>query len=155
MVTVFLWNFYREYPPQLPSPLARKIFSESNGYNFCRPSFCNWSHPYITPPGLYPFEALAEIFDFVAGLVQRVPKKTNEVKFDLLNSTASQGDCNWENFVVFGCGSSLLPLYPHQSSWAETVRRSRRISTMINLMKTVTLSGNDEAKGWVIGVEWV
>ena len=33
-------------------------------------------------------EALAEIFDFVAGLVQRVPKKTNEVKFDLLNSTA-------------------------------------------------------------------
>ena len=61
---------------------------------------------------LYPFEALAEISRFVAGLVQRVLKKTNEVKFDLLNSTASQGDCNWENFVVFGCGSSLLPLYP-------------------------------------------
>ena len=33
-------------------------------------------------------EALAEIFDFVAGLVQRVPKKTNEVKTDLQNSTA-------------------------------------------------------------------
>ena len=27
---------------------------------------------------LDPFEALAEIFDFVAGLVQRVPKKPNE-----------------------------------------------------------------------------
>ena len=40
-------------------------------------------------------EALAEIFDFVAGLVQRVPKKINEVKSDLLNSTASQGDCRW------------------------------------------------------------
>ena len=33
-------------------------------------------------------EALAEIFDFVAGLVQRVPKKTNEVQSDLQNSTA-------------------------------------------------------------------
>ena len=33
-------------------------------------------------------EALAEIFDFVAGLVQRVPKKMNEVKSDLQNSTA-------------------------------------------------------------------
>ena len=37
-------------------------------------------------------EALAEIFDFAAGLVQRVPKKPNEVKADLQNSTASQGD---------------------------------------------------------------
>ena len=50
----------------------------------------------MTPPGLYPFEALAEIFDFVAGLVQRVPKKPNEIKADLQNSTASQGDCSWE-----------------------------------------------------------
>ena len=41
-----------------------------------------------TPPGLYPFEALAEISDFVAGLVQRVPKKPNEMKADLQNSTA-------------------------------------------------------------------
>ena len=32
---------------------------------------------------LYPFEALAEIFDFAAGLVQRVPKKPNIVKADL------------------------------------------------------------------------
>ncbi len=48
------------------------------------------------PTDLYPFEALAEIFDFVAGLVQRVPKKINEVKSDLLNSTASHGDCSWE-----------------------------------------------------------
>ena len=32
---------------------------------------------------LNPFEALAEIFDFVAGLVQRVPKKPNKVKADL------------------------------------------------------------------------
>ena len=37
---------------------------------------------------LYPFEALAEISDFVAGLVQRVPNKPNEVKVDLQNSTA-------------------------------------------------------------------
>ena len=47
---------------------------------------------------LYPFEALAEIFDFVAGLVQRVPKKTSTVKSDLLNTTASQGDCSWEGY---------------------------------------------------------
>ena len=33
-------------------------------------------------------EALAEISDFVAGLVQRVPKKTSIAKSDLLNSTA-------------------------------------------------------------------
>ncbi len=33
-------------------------------------------------------KALAEIFDFVAGLMQRVPKKTNAVKSDLQNSTA-------------------------------------------------------------------
>ncbi len=33
-------------------------------------------------------EALAEIFDFVAGLVQRVPKKASIAKLDLLNSTA-------------------------------------------------------------------
>ena len=32
---------------------------------------------------LDPFEALAEIFDFVAGLVQRVPKNPNEMKADL------------------------------------------------------------------------
>ena len=32
--------------------------------------------------------SLAEIFDFVAGLVQRVPKKMNKVKSDLQNSTA-------------------------------------------------------------------
>ena len=37
---------------------------------------------------LYPFEALAEIYDFAAGLVQRVPKKPSEVKADLKNSTA-------------------------------------------------------------------
>ena len=33
-------------------------------------------------------EALAEIFDFVAGLVQSVPKKTSVAKSDLLNTTA-------------------------------------------------------------------
>ena len=49
---------------------------------------------------LYPFEALAEISDFVAGLVQRVPKKPNVMKADLLNSTASQGDCSWDGFIV-------------------------------------------------------
>ena len=37
-------------------------------------------------------EALAEIFDFVAGLVQWVPKKPSIVKADFQNSTASQGD---------------------------------------------------------------
>ena len=37
---------------------------------------------------LDPFEALAEIFDFTAGLVQRVPKKSSITKADLLNSTA-------------------------------------------------------------------
>ena len=41
---------------------------------------------------LDPFEALAEISRFVAGLVQRVPKKPNIAKADLLNSTASQDD---------------------------------------------------------------
>ena len=43
----------------------------------------NIKHQYLTSPRLYPFEALAEIFDFVAGLVQRVPKKPNEMKADL------------------------------------------------------------------------
>ena len=47
----------------------------------------------MTSPRLDPFEALAEIFDFVAGLVQRVPEKTSIAKADLQNSTASQGDC--------------------------------------------------------------
>ena len=42
-------------------------------------------------------EALAEIFDFAAGLVQRVPKKPSEVKADLQNSTASQ------DYQVGGC----------------------------------------------------
>ena len=51
---------------------------------------------WLGPQRLYPFEALAEISDFVAGLVQRVPKKPNEMKADLLNSTASQGDYSWE-----------------------------------------------------------
>ena len=33
-------------------------------------------------------KALAEIFDFVAGLMQSVPKKTSIAKSDLQNSTA-------------------------------------------------------------------
>ena len=66
----------------------------------------------MTSPGLYQFEALAEIFDFVAGLVQRVPKKPNEMKADLQNSTASQGDC-----LPFGFLNSAHPteLYPHSN----------------------------------------
>ena len=44
-------------------------------------------------------EALAEIFDFAAGLVQRVLKKPSEVKADLQNSTASQGDCSWDGIL--------------------------------------------------------
>ena len=43
-------------------------------------------------------EALAEISDFVAGLVQRVPKKMNKVKSDLQNSTASHGDDHLPTF---------------------------------------------------------
>ena len=35
-------------------------------------------------------KALAEISDFVAGLMQRVPKKTSIAKFDLQNSTANR-----------------------------------------------------------------
>ena len=46
---------------------------------------------------LDPFEALAEISRFVAGLVQRVPKKTSMAKSDLQNSTASQGDDHLTN----------------------------------------------------------
>ena len=46
---------------------------------------CSWD-------GLCSVEALAEIFDFVAGLVQRVPKKPSVVQADLQNSTASQDD---------------------------------------------------------------
>ncbi len=42
----------------------------------------------LDPRRLYPFKALAEIFDFVAGLVQRVPEKPNEMKAYLQNSTA-------------------------------------------------------------------
>ncbi|ERT64885.1 hypothetical protein HMPREF1252_1441 [Peptoniphilus sp. BV3AC2] len=42
--------------------------------------------------GYCSVEALAEIFDFVAGLVQRVPNKPSEVQADLLNSTAPQDD---------------------------------------------------------------
>ena len=53
----------------------------------------------LYPRRLYPFEALAEIFDFVAGLVQRVPKKPNKMKADLLNSSASQGNCSWDVLV--------------------------------------------------------
>ena len=58
------------------------------------------SFAYIALKKLDPFEALAEISDFVAGLVQRVPKKMNEVKSDLQNSTAPQGDCSWEVIVA-------------------------------------------------------
>ena len=53
---------------------------------------CN-NHQSLASPGLYPFEALAEIYDFAVGLVQRVPKKTNKVKADLQNSTVSKDDC--------------------------------------------------------------
>ncbi|EFM26077.1 hypothetical protein HMPREF9225_0396, partial [Peptoniphilus duerdenii ATCC BAA-1640] len=41
-------------------------------------------------------KALAEIFDFVAGLMQRVPKKPNEMKADLQNSTAMLVKKNWK-----------------------------------------------------------
>ncbi|EFM25396.1 hypothetical protein HMPREF9225_0959 [Peptoniphilus duerdenii ATCC BAA-1640] len=74
----------------------------------------------LGPRRLYPFEALAEIFDFVAGFVQRVPKKTNKVKSDLQNSTASQDDCNWEIVlqIVLKEGS-----HPERRRWSfnETV----------------------------------
>ena len=54
------------------------------------------------------FEALAEISRFVAGLVQRVPKKPNDMKTDLQNSTASQGDCSWEVTIIFFFGKDGL-----------------------------------------------
>ena len=62
---------------------------------------------------LYPFEVLAEIFDFVAGLVQRVPKKPNEMKADLQNSTASQDD---------QLGGYSLKKYPNEDSHPERRR---------------------------------
>ena len=40
-------------------------------------------------------EALAEIFDFVAGLVQRVPNKASIAKLDLQNSTARLWNLNF------------------------------------------------------------
>ena len=57
---------------------------------------------------LYPFEVLAEISDFVAGLVQRVPKKTSITKSDLQNSTASQGDCSWVGILLYFFGIDRL-----------------------------------------------
>ena len=91
----FIYSF-----SQLQSPWARKFISESNGYNIRRSSLGKWNHLYITSPRLYPFEALAEISDFVAGLVQRVPKKPSEVNADLQNSTASQGDGSCEDCLA-------------------------------------------------------
>ena len=63
---------------------------------------------------LYPFEALAEISRFAAGLVQRVPKKPNEVKADLQNSTAilatlAQGDGSWEGAPSCDCSWEGAP----------------------------------------------
>ncbi|WP_036746904.1 hypothetical protein [Peptoniphilus sp. BV3AC2] len=70
------------------------------------------------------FEALAEIFDFTAGLVQRVPKKPSVVKADLQNSTASHDDrlgrlmldrfkssALFKDLTPLGCGSKMLPLW--------------------------------------------
>ena len=79
---------------------------------------------------LYPFEALAEIFDFVAGLVQRVPKKPSIMKADLQNSTASQGDFSWEGFScrAYHYGSRLLPLQK-----SHMVTRSRTGITVVRI----------------------
>ena len=60
---------------------------------------------------LDPFEALAEISRFAAGLVQRVPKKTSIAKSDLLNSTAAQGDCSWYGFYVNGSVGHVATRY--------------------------------------------
>ena len=49
---------------------------------------CSISINYLQGLKTSRVEALAEIFDFVAGLVQRVPKKTSIAKSDLQNSTA-------------------------------------------------------------------
>ena len=54
----------------------------------CRSMGCNHRHHLKTSR----FKALAEIFDFAAGLVQRVPKKTSIAKADLQNSIAFQDD---------------------------------------------------------------
>ena len=49
---------------------------------------------------LYPFDSralgsFAQGDDHLDTSLQRVPKKSNEMKADLQNSTASQGDCSW------------------------------------------------------------
>ena len=70
---------------------------------------------------LYPFEALAEIFDFVAGLVQRVPKKASTARLDLQNSTASQGDFSWEYYCSLRLWKqNASATTPNGSSWADT-----------------------------------
>ena len=53
---------------------------------------CSISINYLQGLKTSRVEALAEISDFVTGLVHRVPKKPNVMKADLLNSTASQDD---------------------------------------------------------------
>ena len=52
-------------------------------------------------------EALAEIFDFVAGLVQRVPKKPSIAKSDLQNSTARL----WNLDFRYGCEYECMLSY--------------------------------------------
>ena len=53
-------------------------------------------------------KALAEIFDFAAGLMQRVPKKTSIAKFDLQNSTANRAPST--HLALGGFGSDFLIL---------------------------------------------
>ena len=40
--------------------------------------------------------------------MQRVPKKANEVKADLQNSTAAQGDCSWGGMSLYFFGIDRL-----------------------------------------------
>ena len=95
--------------------------------------------------------------------MQRVPKKTNEMKSDLQNSTASQGDCSWVGILLYFFGIDRLNIgqilrltsfaqddhvgvmtfYKGDCSWDAFYEDNR--------METVTLSEDGNA----VGVEWV
>ncbi len=87
---MFSFTLYIErflFTPPLLDPSTSLGMTERRGNAMCIASVFNLSDKVqlrrLSLLRLDPFEALAEIFDFVAGLVQRVPKKPNEMKADL------------------------------------------------------------------------
>ena len=69
-------------------------------------------------------KALAEIFDFVAGVMQRVPKKPSIAKADLKNSTARMREYNLvSSLMEAGCFryKVILPTAVTLSGDVETV----------------------------------